>query len=97
MTAREMVRTLTLAWNAVLPPTGGEAEPAREGEVKRCEPWQVRKGMGLFLDPRGELRLFVPDCRPAAAPFVLFRLKRQGYSGCRVEADGRGLMILARR
>jgi len=39
----------------------------------------------------------VPGAFSLAAPFVLFRLKRWGYSGCRVSADQDGLRIEVRR
>jgi hypothetical protein len=41
--------------------------------------------------------LTVPGALAPAAPFVLFRLKRWGYSGCRVSADQNGLRIEVRR
>jgi hypothetical protein len=40
---------------------------------------------------------FVTGAFPLAAPFVLFRLKRWGFSGCRVLVDQEGLCIKARR
>ena len=39
----------------------------------------------------------VPGVFPQAAPFVLFRLKRWGFSGCRVTVHQDGLCIEARR
>ena len=39
----------------------------------------------------------VPGAFSLAAPFVLFRLKRWGFSGCRVSADQDGLRIEVRR
>lgn len=41
--------------------------------------------------------LIVPGAFPLAAPFVLFLLKRWGFSGCRVGVDQEGLHIEARR
>ena len=52
---------------------------------------------GQNYDNSGELSLFVPGAFSLAAPFVLFRLKRWGFSGCRVLADQEGLRIKARR
>jgi hypothetical protein len=45
----------------------------------------------------GRLALFFPDCAAAAAPFVMFRLKREGFSGCRASATREGLLIDALR
>ena len=50
-----------------------------------------------FADSTGEFDLFVPGAFMPAAPFVLFRLKRWGFSGCRVEVEGGGLRLVARR
>ena len=41
--------------------------------------------------------IIVPGAFLLAAPFVLFRLKRWGFAGCRVTADQDGLHIEARR
>jgi hypothetical protein len=43
------------------------------------------------------LAIFVPGAFPLAAPFVLFRLKRWGFSECRVNVDRDGLYIEAQR
>jgi hypothetical protein len=53
--------------------------------------------MARFLDSRGELRLFFPDSLALAAPFLLFRLKREGFSRCLVQASHRGLYVQGRR
>jgi len=90
---------------ALLPPSGGAPIPARSGEVQgevqgdvpRCLPRQIRGGMDRFLDARGELRLFIPDCLALAAPFILFRLKREGFSRCYVQASKQGLYVEGRR
>ena len=52
---------------------------------------------GWHADTTGVFSLFVPGAFPLAAPFVLFRLKRWGFSGGRVLADQEGLCIEARR
>jgi hypothetical protein len=79
-------------------PTGrdlGKFPPT--GEVRHCTPRQIRGGMNRFLDGRGELHLFFPDCLAIAAPFVLFRLKREGFSGCYVRSADAGLYVQGRR
>ncbi len=50
-----------------------------------------------LVGKEGKLALFIPGCLALAAPFVLFRLKRQGYSGCRVTSTGEGLFVDASR
>ena len=95
--AGRLFRTLRLIGYALLPSEGGGADPAGAGAVRRCEPRQIRGGMGRFLDSAGELRLFFPDCLALAAPFILFRLKREGFSRCSVEVSERGLLVRGRR
>ncbi len=45
----------------------------------------------------GKLALFFTGCGAAAAPFLLFRLKREGYSDCRATYTGTGLRLDASR
>ncbi|MBT0652093.1 hypothetical protein [Geomobilimonas luticola] len=49
------------------------------------------------LNDAGKLSLLFPGALPLAAPFLLFRLKRLGFSACRVTADGNGLTLTAMR
>lgn len=49
------------------------------------------------LSREGELALFFIGCPAIAAPFLLFRLKRRGFSRCRAEARYGGLALTARR
>lgn len=52
---------------------------------------------GQAVNERGELALFFPGCPSLAGPFLLFRLKRLGFSRCRVHALPNGLTLSARR
>ncbi|RNC72258.1 MAG: hypothetical protein ED859_02675 [Desulfuromonadales bacterium] len=64
------------------------------------EPSQVSRYLaepGRAVDCRGELALFFPHCPALAAPFLLFRLKRLGFSRCRVRVLPEGLALTARR
>lgn len=72
----------------------GHAGPAG---ALRCTPRQIRGGMGRLLDSGGELRILFPRCLAIAAPVLLFRLKREGFSGCSVRVWDRGLLVRGRR
>jgi hypothetical protein len=49
------------------------------------------------MDSTGSIRLFLPGCLSAAAPCLLFRLKRSGYSACRATISPDGLLLSASR
>jgi hypothetical protein len=90
-------RTAQLVLFALLPPTGAGTTPPEEAVVLRCGPREVRSGLQRHLNSTGELHLFFPDCLALAAPALLFRLKRQGFSRCSVQASDRGLVVRAMR
>jgi hypothetical protein len=46
---------------------------------------------------QGELALFFPGCLAVAAPFLLFRLKRTGFSNCSAASTKDGLLLTASR
>ncbi|WP_243372903.1 hypothetical protein [Geotalea sp. SG265] len=48
-----------------------------------------------LVDGKLHLRLFIKECLAPAAPFLLFRLKRQGFSRCRAEAAREGIYLSA--
>lgn len=52
---------------------------------------------GRAVTGGGDIALFFPDCPALAAPFLLFRLKRLGFSRCRVRVVPTGLTLAARR
>jgi hypothetical protein len=45
----------------------------------------------------GEFGFFFPNTTSFAAPFLLFHLKRRGYSDCRIISKADGLYLFARR
>jgi len=53
--------------------------------------------LGRAVGNDGKLALFFPECAALAAPFLLFRLKRTGFSACRVTATDEGLLVDAAR
>lgn len=50
-----------------------------------------------FLDKNGRLMLTIAQCSLLAAPFILFHLKRLGFSRCRAVRAGEGLSLSALR
>lgn len=52
---------------------------------------------GMPMGHDDSMRLFFPQAMAVAAPFLLFRLKRWGFSGCRVTVTDGGLLVTARR
>jgi len=53
------------------------------------------KNLRSFTNSKQQLRLFLSGCLMPAAPFLLFRLKRQGFSHCLARATGEGIYISA--
>lgn len=47
--------------------------------------------------PTDHFPLLLPEVHPLASFFILKRLKRLGYSNCRVVTTGRGLTVHAHR
>jgi len=105
--ARKIFRTAQLMLCALLPPVAAGAaapKPPPSGSASRdlegaryCLPGQIRGGRDRHLSSQGELRLFFPDCLAVAAPLVLFRLKREGFSRCSVKVSDQGLLVRGRR
>ena len=89
--------TVQLMFFALLPAQGAGNSPGEADGALRCTPRQIRGGMNRLLNSRGELRLFFPGCLAIAAPVLLFRLKREGFSNCTVESSKRGLLVRGRR
>lgn len=93
---RRFFRTIRLISFALFPATGKAGAQLRADGTGNCSPRDIGD-IGRFVDGRGELRVFFPECLPSAAPFILFRLKRQGYSRCTVEVSSGGLVVAGRR
>jgi hypothetical protein len=63
--------------------------------TKKIPPYLSVPGDAASKD--SAVRLFFPYGMPLAAPFILFRLKRGGFSGCRVTVTDGGLLVTASR
>lgn len=93
--------SLLIARYALLPAAGrGEAacEP-KDGAfiVTATAVAACLSDLERLVDDQGELSLFFPGCFALVAPFLLFRLKREGFSRCRVFTQNGGLVLRARR
>jgi hypothetical protein len=53
--------------------------------------------LNRVINREGELRLLFPGCLSVAAPLLLFRLKRAGFSNCRALMTDEGLLLCAIR
>jgi len=79
------------------PPVRPGNPPPSPRPVAAAElPWLFANLHGN-LDDAGNLALLFPGALPLTAPFLLFRLKRLGYSACRATVDGNGLILTASR
>lgn len=100
--------TLLVTANALLPRrngssmTGFASNPS--GDIASAYMHVPPKKVRLYLadldsavNRQYECALFFPDCLAPAAPFLLFRLKRQGFSNCCISMTTGGLALYARR
>ncbi len=106
MTGRIYLTALVIGY-ALFPPSPGTAgcnnrkaatEPSSEDIAVRSD--NIRfylADLNHAINPQGELRLLFPGCLALAAPLLLFRLKREGLSNCRVLMTADGLFLSATR
>ena len=73
-------------------PSSQGCRHVRVEEISSC-----LANLSRYVHNDGKLLLFLPGCQALAAPFVLFRLKREGYSNCTVTATADGLLVEAKR
>jgi hypothetical protein len=55
------------------------------------------ENLASLMGPTGALTLIFLQLPAIAAPLILYRLKRQGFSNCRAKVGNQGLMIEANR
>ncbi|WP_298437197.1 hypothetical protein [Geobacter sp.] len=98
-----------VAVNAVLPPMkrGGPRLPATASPGAAAPPGFIPVPPAAIpsclahpealVNGEGELSLFFIGAPALAAPFLLFRLKRLGFSRCRAAVNSGGIALTARR
>ncbi|NVN91417.1 MAG: hypothetical protein HXX11_12555 [Desulfuromonadales bacterium] len=72
-------------------PEAGKVRTQRAG----ASPWATWKA--LFLTAYSGFPLMLPNVHALAGPVIMFRLKRMGYSNCRVVVKNGGLVVFADR
>ncbi len=87
--AEHILRAVTLAWLSLRPGSNGNGSPLWTAAVP-VKPELLSSGTGEF-------GFLFPNPPPFVAPFLLFHLKRRGYSDCRVVSTAEGLYLFARR
>ncbi|MEI8354977.1 MAG: hypothetical protein WCG31_02580 [Deltaproteobacteria bacterium] len=102
-------KSMQLILTALFPPKRcGETQGKRPETVKEsysCNhltvfPKELHtffSGNGALCDPKRGILIFIPHVLPLTAPFLLFYLKRNGFSGCRAEVAHGGLVVHAAR
>lgn len=94
--------TLLLIRHALLPlakPAAGPLPPPGDGTTSLVpESFAAAlANLDATLRPDGSLDLLFNGALAPAAPFLLFRLKRHGYSACRAAVTLQGIRLTARR
>jgi len=91
---------------AIIPPRSKRGGQAADNEIisqhvsVAATTEEIKFFMGDLnraVDRQGGLTLQFTDCLTIAAPFILFRLKRMGFSNSRVLIKGKGFMVTANR
>ncbi len=78
----------------------GDKAAAHSSEYLEVERKDIRYylvDLNRAVNRRQELRLHFPGCCALAAPFLLFRLKRWGFSNGRAVKSDQGLFLAASR
>ncbi len=94
--------TVVLMMGALFPRTrnGFRTAPEGTGGQASIDPDDFAAALaepGSLLRPDGTLELHFNGALPIAAPLLLFRLKRTGFSDCRATITPDGILLTARR
>lgn len=71
--------------------------PQQRKKEKVCSSSLKATLNALFGMSYGHFPLIMPGVHRLVAPLIMFRLKRRGFSNCRVEVSGSGLVVYAVR
>jgi len=71
-------------------------ETQRHGELRKKRSLRAT-WLAIRWTPTDHFPLILPDVHPIAAFFILRRLKRLGYSNCKVQTTAKGLVVHAQR
>lgn len=71
-------------------------ETRKRGEKQHCLNLKATVNALLGM-PYTHFPLLMPGVHRLVAPLVMFRLKRRGFSNCRVDVSGSGLIVYADR
>jgi hypothetical protein len=98
----KLCATVLLIRHALAPVKHAEAFclPPSEGSTIRIAPAEFSAALSelnRLLRPDGTLELLFEKALLPAAPFLLFRLKRSGFSGCRAVTTDDGILLTALR
>ncbi|MBV5338874.1 MAG: hypothetical protein J0665_04855 [Deltaproteobacteria bacterium] len=75
-----------------------EVGVSKRGRGGRRHPLNLKATVNAFLGMSyAHFPLILPGVHRTVAPLIMFRLKRRGFSNCRVEVSGSGLVVYADR
>ena len=102
-------KSMQLVLITLFPPkTYGKKQKKQPAPIKKCYSYNhitvFPNDLHTFFsdnentyDSKKAIAIFIPHVLPLTAPFLLFYLKRNGFSGCRAEVANGGLIVYAAR
>jgi hypothetical protein len=82
----------------ITPATRPKIGASKRGGEERRQPFNLKATIHALLGMSyTHFPLILPGVHPLVAPLIMFRLKRRGYSNCRVEVSRSGLVVYADR
>ena len=107
--ANRLTKSMQLVLTTVFPPKKtGKVQKMQLAQIKLCNKYNYitvyPKDLHTFFSANADtfeankaITIFIPDVLSLTAPFLLFYLKRNGFSGCRAEVAHGGLIVHAAR
>ena len=75
-----------------------EAGASKRGDGGKSDPLNLKATVNvLFGMSYTHFPQILPGVHRLVAPLIMFRLKRRGFSNCRVDVSGSGLVVYADR